>query len=182
MTEDFDNLFGDCILSDIEKSTAPQTPSAFTDHDYVMQPAKSPAGSDSGVSVDSGGNSPRNSENDMSHFNNDITSMSGSPQSEFQYSPHQTVPNDELSPVSFGDQLSCSPGQTEVENIDLEHFDFSELDTIDTSALISDKYGGSIMDEDVSIDLGIHVLHVFISTSLLCMFKKKLKLQTLIIY
>lgn len=156
MSEDFGTLFGDCLLADIEKSTAPQTPSAFTDHDYVMQPAKSPAGSDSGVSVDSGGNSPRNSENDMSQFSNDVTSMSGSPHSDFQYSPHQMVPNDELSPVSVADQLSCSPGQTEIDNMDLEHFDFSELDTIDTSALISDKYGGGIMDEDVSIDLGSH--------------------------
>lgn len=164
MSGEFDDLFDGCLLSEIEKPTAPQTPSAFTDHDYVMQPAKSPAGSDSGVSVDSGGHSPRNSENDLSHIHADLNSLSGSPHSDFQYSP-QMVPSNELSPASAGDQLSCSPGLTGhlgVDSVDLENFDFSDitdmnLDTIDASALIAENNCEStIMDEDVSIDLGSH--------------------------
>lgn len=162
MSGDFDELFGGCILKDAEKATVRQTSSAFADHDYVMQPAKSPAGSDSGVSVDSGSSSPRCSENDMSHLCADANSLSGSPQSDFQYSP-QMVPSSEFSPIPAGDQLSCNPdmtGQSGVGSIDLENFDFGDisdlnLDTIDPSALIAgNNCEGTIMDEDVSIDLG----------------------------
>lgn len=163
LTGEFDELFGGSLLNDDPKPTAPQI-TTFTDHDYVLQPTHSPASSDSGVSVNSGSNSPRISE-DLSHMGADINSLSGSPHSDTQYSP-QMVPGSAHSPhSSVGDQLSCSPvmnEEPEIDHLDLENFDFSDMsdinfDTIDTSALTSnDQCEDNLMDEDVSIDLGNH--------------------------
>lgn len=161
---EFDDLFGGHLLGDLDtcKPTSPQTPATFSDHDYVMQPTRSPASSDSGVSVDSGANSPRNSENDLPTMCTDASNVSGSPQSDYQYSP-QMVPNIELSPR---DQLSCSPDMTDqsgINYVDLENFDFSDIsdinfDTIDPSAIITDEQlENNAIDEDVSIDLGMCV-------------------------
>lgn len=159
-TEEFDDLFGGNLLSEDVKLTAPQI-KTFTDHDYVLQPTRSPAGSDSGVSIDSGSHSPQSTD-DLSHVSADINSLSGSPHSDILYSP-EMVPSSAHSPVSAGDQLSCSPGinEPDIDNLDLENFDFGDmadmnLDTIDASALATGPNDDTLMEEDVSIDLGNH--------------------------
>ena len=134
------------------------------DHDYVMQPQRSPASSDSGVSLDSSGNSPRNLNEDLTQFCTNMISLSESPDNDTAY----YYPG-ENSPGSISDQLSVSPGSGEnmdLGALDLENFDFSEvtgmnLDTVDPSALDGSSMDG--MDENVSIDIGIIcfiILHV----------------------
>ncbi|KAL4228101.1 cAMP response element binding [Mactra antiquata] len=156
LTGDFNDLFNNDLLESIENSKAPINPT-ITDHDYVMQPVRSPAASsDSGVSIDSGGNSPRNTETDLLNMCSDIGSMSDSPKNEFQFSS-------ELSPANYSDQLSCSPdttGNIDMDNFELESFDFTDIqnvnfDTIDASSILVGD-GGNAMDEDISIDLGNH--------------------------
>lgn len=145
----FDELFDGELLKE-GKNVTPR----ITDHDYVMQPTQSPAGSDSGVSLDSSGNSPRN------NINEDLTSFCYSMMSESPENEMSSMFPSEYSPGSGSDQLSASPETRhglDLDALDLENFDFSEvtgmrLDTVDSSALDSNEM--DMMEENISIDIG----------------------------
>ena len=151
-----DLLFDDTLLQLDPK----QQTTAHTDHDYVMQPVQSPANSDSGVSMESGAPSPQLLvQDDHSCVNSDRNSLSGSPRSDSQYSPHMYNDQSDLSPRS-NEQLSHSPAGTGdqfgSDSLCLENIDFSDitnmvnLGTIDTSALMDED----MIDTDVAIQLG----------------------------
>lgn len=151
LTGDIDdfNLFDGELLK--EKASAPQ----ITDHDYVMQPVRSPASSDSGVSVDSSGNSPRNTNDDLTQFCNDMIALSESPSSDMSHLSPQMI-SSEQSPAS---DLSNSPGVDTVsmDGLELENFDFSGIEdmnfgTVDPSAINAGDI--DLLDENVSIDIG----------------------------
>ena len=154
-----DFLFDETIL---QPDTKQQT-TAYTDHDYVMQPVQSPANSDSGVSMESGVPSPQLLVQDtQSCANSDRNSLSGSPRSDFQYSPCND--QSDLSPRS-NEQLSHSPAgsgdQFGADPLCLENIDFSDitsmvnLGTIDPSALIGEDMASDMIDTDVAIQLGM---------------------------
>lgn len=156
MTGEFEDLFDGELLKE-EKDLVPE----ITDHDYVMHPTRSPAGSDSGVSLDSSGNSPRNVQEDLTQFCNDL--LSESPGSDMSHLSPEMMHGTQ-SPGSVSDHQAHSPDSTNnvaLDALKLEHFDFSEIegmsfDTVDPSALDND--GMELMDEDVSIDIGNKVI------------------------
>ncbi|XP_052795349.1 cyclic AMP-responsive element-binding protein 3-like protein 3 isoform X2 [Mya arenaria] len=158
MTGGFDDFFDDDLLKETDNSPRIST---ITDHDYVMQPTQSPASSDSGVSVESG-HSPRASYGSMTELCGDMNMMSGSPASDQSHFSPQTVLNQgEMSPAALSDQLSNSPDQVHMDALDLENFDFADIDmnfdTIDPSALMNETPGlKNTFDDNVSIDLGTH--------------------------
>ncbi|WAR00404.1 CR3L3-like protein [Mya arenaria] len=155
MTGGFDDFFDDDLLKETDNSPRIST---ITDHDYVMQPTQSPASSDSGVSVESG-HSPRASYGSMTELCGDMNMMSGSPASDQSHFSPQTVLNQgEMSPAALSDQLSNSPDQVHMDALDLENFDFADIDmnfdTIDPSALMNETPGlKNTFDDNVSIDL-----------------------------
>ncbi|KAH3840396.1 hypothetical protein DPMN_113844 [Dreissena polymorpha] len=140
----FDDMFVEDLLGMPEKPSSPNI-TAFKDHDYVMQATKSPAGSDSGVSVDSDG---------LSHIFDLTTSCS----SVSQMIPHVGSHYGEHSPCSASDTLSTSPEDMAMDALDLENFDFGDVnfDTIEPSDLIDDDQNVHVLDNNVSIDLESH--------------------------
>jgi len=124
-----------------------------------MQPALSPGGSDSGVSVESGGQSPQFSTDTMTQYSCD--GMSGSPTSDFYHlSPGHSSNHSEMSPVAAPEQLN------QIEAFDLENLDFSDIemnfDTFDPNALDCENMEKQAAFEDnVSIDLGWLNSHCF---------------------
>lgn len=157
------NELDDFLFDDVLKPDPKQQTSAYTDHDYVMQPAHSPSQSDSGLSMESGAPSPPFSNHeDQFCANSDINSLSGSPLSDTQYSPDMSPrTNEQLShsPPGAFNQYRADLG---LENIDFSHITDINLDTIDTSALIGDSTDDMI-DDDVAIQLGKFGLCVGVS-------------------
>lgn len=156
-----DFMFDDATIQPDPK----QQTTAYTDHDYVMQPVQSPSNSDSGVSMESGAPSPQLlNQDDLICANSDINSLSGSPRSDTQYSP-VTYEQAELSPRT-NEQLSHSPAgsfnQYRNDALSLENIDLSDitnmvnLDTIDPSDLIGEGSEDNVIDDDVAIELGNH--------------------------
>lgn len=158
-----DFLFDDASLQPDPKQQ--QQTTAYTDHDYVMQPAQSPSNSDSGVSMESEVPSPHQllNQEDQLCANSDINSLSGSPRSDLQYSP-VTYKQYDMSPRS--NEQSYSPAgslnQYRADPLSLENIDFSDitnmvnLDTIDPSDLIGEDSDDEMIDTDVAIQLDSH--------------------------